>query len=69
MKVTIDVDLEKFRYGLVGNGYTYGDAKALTKQDLIDELIYRVEEHIEREYRESLDICLAYEEKENEEIV
>lgn len=63
MKVTIDIDFEKFRYGLVGDGYTYEDAKALTMQELIDEFNYRVEKHIEREYRESLDICLAYEEK------
>lgn len=63
MKVTIDIDLEKFRYGLVGDGYTYEDAKALTMQELIDEFNYRVEEHIEREYRESLSYGLLNEEK------
>ena len=34
IKVTIDVDLEKFRYSLVGNGYILEEVEKLTKDEL-----------------------------------
>ena len=50
MKVTFDVDLEKFRYSLVGDGYTLKDVLPMSNAKLIDILQDRVNDHIEAEY-------------------
>lgn len=50
MKVTFDVDLEKFRYSLVGDGYTLKNVLPMSNAKLIDILCNRVNDHIEAEY-------------------
>lgn len=52
MKVTLDIDLEKFRYSLIGDGYTKEEAIKMSQEDLIDELVDRISWHIEKEYNE-----------------
>ena len=58
MKVTIDVDLEKFRYSLVGDGYCLKDVVGMTNDELVDVLDRRVNSHILVEYRRSVDMNL-----------
>ena len=53
MKVTIDVDLEKFRYSLVGDGYLLEEVKEMSDEELITVLTGRIERHIEVEYGKS----------------
>ena len=53
MKVTLDIDLEKFRYSLVGDGYILEEVESMTEEELITELTRRVEWHIESEYAKS----------------
>ena len=50
MKVTIDVDLEKFRYSLVGDGYLLEEVKEMSDEELVTVLTGRIERHIEVEY-------------------
>ena len=50
MNVTLDIDLEKFRYSLVGDGYTLKDVLHMSNTKLIDILCDRVHDHIETEY-------------------
>ena len=50
MKVTFDVNLEKFRYSLVGDGYTLKNVLPMSNAKLIDILCDRVNDHIEAEY-------------------
>ena len=53
MKVTLDIDLEKFRYSLVGDGYLLEEVKEMTDEELITVLTGRVERYIEVEYGRS----------------
>ena len=62
MKVTLDIDLEKFRGSLVGDGYTLEEVKSMTNEELITELTRRIEWHIESEYAKSKRIGLLDEE-------
>lgn len=58
MQVTIDIDLEKFRYSLVGDGYCLKDVVNMSNQELIDVLDRRVNSHILVEYYRSVDMNL-----------
>lgn len=53
MDVTFDVDLEKFRYSLVGDGYLKEEVIKMTQDDLINVLQRRVYQHIIVEYDRS----------------
>lgn len=53
MDVTFDVDLEKFRYSLVGDGYLKEEVIKMTQDDLINVLQRRVYQHIVVEYDRS----------------
>ena len=53
MKITLDIDLEKFRYSLVGDGYVLEEVKEMTDEELVTVLTGRVERHIEVEYGRS----------------
>lgn len=55
MKPTIDIDLEKFRYSLVGDGYTLKEVVKMSPEDLIDVLQRRIDSHILVEYHRSVD--------------
>lgn len=50
MEVTLNVNLEKFRYSLVGDGYILEEVKNLTTGQLIDILEGRVQDHINKEF-------------------
>jgi hypothetical protein len=50
MVVTLDVNMEKLRYALVGNGYILEEAERLTEGQLLSILRMRVERKIENEY-------------------
>ena len=50
MIIAFDVDLEKFRYSLVGDGYTLKNVLHMSNAKLIDILHDRVNDHIESEY-------------------
>lgn len=62
MKVTLDIDLEKFRYSLVGDSYILEEVKSMTDEELITILTGRIERHIESEYAKSKRIGLLDEE-------
>ena len=50
MVVTLDVNMEKLRYALVGNGYILEEAERLTEGQLLSILRMGVERKIENEY-------------------
>lgn len=50
MKVTFDVDLEKFRYSLVGDGYLLNEVREMSNDRLIKILQNRIINRIEMEY-------------------
>ena len=56
MKLEIEVDIEKFRYGLVGNGYIYEEVIEFTEEELMEMLIDKINQKIKVEYRMSRDI-------------
>lgn len=62
MNVTLDIDLEKFRYSLVGDGYTLKDVLHMSNTKLIDILCNRVNDHIEAEYYRGSRLGLFYDE-------
>ena len=59
MTVTLDIDLEKFRYSLVGDGFLLEEVKAMSRSRLIEILTYRVKDHIEKEYQHSVHLGLV----------
>ena len=62
MKVNIEINLEHFRYSLVGDGYILKEAEALTNEELIQVFEDRVIDHMEKEYYKGIRLGL-YEEK------
>lgn len=66
MKVTLDIDLEKFRYSLVGDGFLLEEVEEMSEERLIDILTYRVKDHIEKEYQHSVHLGLVSRKKDRE---
>lgn len=56
MKIELDVDIEKFRYSLVGDGYIYDEVVNIPQEKLIHILQKRIHDYIEVEYNSSLKI-------------
>lgn len=54
MEVTVDVDLEKFRYSLVGDGYLLEEVKKMSEEELVGILSNRIYSHIELQYDKSV---------------
>ena len=65
MEVTLHVNLEKFRYSLVGDEYLLEEVKDLTTEQLIDILDDRVQDHINEEFSNGHRIGLFDEEDTN----
>ena len=65
MEVTLHVNLEKFRYSLVGDGYLLEEVKDLITEQLIDILDCRVQDHINKEFSNGHRIGLFDEEEDN----
>lgn len=57
-EVKLEVDLEKFRYSLVGDGYLLEEVADMTEKKLISILEMRIYDHIEKEYQRSKDFGL-----------
>jgi hypothetical protein len=53
MKVTIDIDIDKFRYSLVGDGYVLEEVADMTSDKLVHIFTQRVTQHINKEYDRS----------------
>lgn len=50
MKVELDINLEKFRYSLVGDGYIKDEVVEMSEDKLITILNDRVKDYIDVEY-------------------
>lgn len=55
MKVKLDIDLEKFRLSLVGDGYLYKEVKDLNEKELIEILQKRLTHSIAKFAKQTLD--------------
>ena len=67
MDVVINVDLEKFRWSLVGDGYLREEAVAMSEEELVKILKDRIKNHIDEEYDRGERIGLYEEYDEDEE--
>lgn len=56
--ITLKINLEEFRYSLIGDGFIKEEVLKMSNEDLIDELEYRVEVHIAREYQKGKNMGL-----------
>lgn len=50
MQIELDFNPERFRYSLVGDGYTLEEVEKLTHMDLIDILRKRITDYIDTEF-------------------
>ena len=57
MKVEMDINIEKLRISLVGNGFLKKEVEKLSEDQLIEIFKTRVDSYIEKEYYKSLSIC------------
>lgn len=55
MKVELDIDLEKFRLSLVGDGYLYEEVKDMPQEKLIEILQKRLTHSIAISARKTLE--------------
>ena len=58
MIINVDINLEHFRYSLVGDGYTLKEAEALTNGELIRLFEGRIITNMETEYYKGLRLGL-----------
>lgn len=58
--VVVNVNIEKFRYSLVGDGYTREKVEKLSEDDLIDILKKRITNYINTEFEHSKRLGLLY---------
>lgn len=56
MKVELEVDVDKYKWSLVGDGYLYDEAKQMSDDEVINILQRRLTQRIEREYTKSLGV-------------
>ena len=56
MKVKLDIDIEKFRWSLVGDGYLYDEVKDMSTAKLISILQRRITDYINIENHKSANI-------------
>lgn len=59
-KIELEIDLEKFRISLVGDGYLLEEAKKLTGEELIELFKKRVNRYISNEYTKSVRLLRDY---------
>lgn len=59
-KIELEIDLEKFRISLVGDGYLLDEAKKLTDEELIELFKKRVNRYITIEYNKSARLLTNY---------
>lgn len=56
MKVELDIDIEKFRWSLVGDGYIYDEVKNMSTEKLTKILQTRITNYIDAECSKSVGI-------------
>jgi len=56
MKLEMEIDIEKFRYGLVGDGYLYDEVVEMSEDKLTTILKDRITRKIQLAYMHSQDI-------------
>ena len=56
MKLEMEIDIEKFRYGLVGDGYLYDEVIKMSEEKLLTILKDRITHRIQIEYMRSQSI-------------
>lgn len=64
MKVNVEINLEHFRYSLVGDGYILKEAEALTNEELIEIFNERIVDRMEKEYYKGIRLGLYEDTKE-----
>ena len=57
-EIKLEVDLDKFRYSLVGDGYLLEDVEDMTEEKLISILEMRIYDHIKKEYQSGKELGL-----------
>ena len=60
MKIELDIDTEKYRYSLVGDGYNFEDIKYLTEEQLKEIYIKRALQRLDIEYHDSLKVIIDH---------
>lgn len=53
MKLEMEIDIDKFRYGLVGDGYLYDEVMEMSEEKLLTILKDRITHRIQIEYMRS----------------
>lgn len=53
MKLEMEIDIDKVRYGLVGDGYLYDEVVAMSEEELLTILKDRIRHRIQIEYMRS----------------
>ena len=56
MKLTLEIDVEKYKWSLVGDGYLCDEVKEMNEDQVIEILQRRLSKHINEEYEKSLRI-------------
>jgi hypothetical protein len=51
-EIKLEVDLDRFRYSLVGDGYLLEEVEDMTEEKLISILEMRIYNHIEESYQD-----------------
>lgn len=50
MKLEMEIDTDKFRFGLVGNGYLYEEVINMSEEELVEILKGRIRHRVQIEY-------------------
>lgn len=59
-KVEVEINLEKFRISLVGDGYLHKEVTKLSDEELIEIFKKRVDKYIANEYSRSVRLLTDY---------
>lgn len=51
-EIKLEIDLEKFRYSLVGDGYILEEVEKMSEEKLVSILEYRIYWYIDKEYQD-----------------
>lgn len=51
-EIKLEINLEKFRYSIVGDGYILEEVEKMSEEQLVDILKDRIWWHIEKEYQD-----------------
>lgn len=60
MDVILNIDLENFRYSLIGDGYLKEEVLTMSDEELVLILKQRIYGHISKEFQRSIDFGYVY---------